>query len=185
MVLRNKLLIFIAALVVFLTLCGKCFGDPELNQDYELLMIQANIKQEQKVFKLMEIIHSIRPNTPVSTAFSISKSVIKYSTVFNIPIGVYICIMKRESEFVPDADENMGAGLMQIVPRYHSYLMWAHSFKRKDLYDIDNNILIGSHILKNGSERYDSIWGGVYLFSGGNSWYANNVIYCSKTINCN
>jgi Soluble lytic murein transglycosylase and related regulatory proteins (some contain LysM/invasin domains) len=161
-------------------MCEECLGDPEPNELYMSVLLLAERRKEQKIFELMEIILSIRSDTPPETALSISRGIFRYAQVFNIPHMIYVCIMKRESGFDPEADENRGAGLMQIVPRYHQEIMEAYNFRRKDLYNIENNILMGSLILDYGVKRNGSVWWGLYYFSGGNSNYANNICYCAK-----
>jgi hypothetical protein len=100
------------------------------------------------------IIHRLRPQLDVSIVRQIDKAIIKYSAMYQIPPEFIVYLMKRESNFQPLAKSKVGAiGLMQVFPKWHWDKMQEMGIDYKAVYHIDNNVRLGTWILR---EYYDS-----------------------------
>ena len=119
-------------------------------------MVVANTKQrievKQEVFNktIFSSIKKLQPKLDNKTCIHITKEITKYSKLSKIPSILLVSIIFVESGFNQMATSKTGAiGLMQIM-----YSVWKKSPELKHvgtlykLYQIDNNIIAGTNILK-------------------------------------
>lgn len=85
--------------------------------------------------------------------------VIKYGKEFDVDPVLIFSVIKVESNFVPEAESNVGArGLMQLMNEAYDWVKFrldddSESFD--DMYDPETNIMYGTYYLSFLMERYD------------------------------
>jgi len=98
---------------------------------------------------LINSITHLNPKITPDIKEKIVNAVIISEKRFNIPPLLIICLIKEESNFNPEAHNRFGAtGLMQVIPRYHQDFIVLNGWKQEDLFNVSNNVTLGTSILK-------------------------------------
>ncbi len=152
-----------------------------------ILAIKASLPQQQiqpkpppivqiKKPDLIKIIQSKQPKLDPATAKEIATAVEKYSKRYTFPPELIICIIERESSFRlralsnPTKNSQAGCmGLMQINPLAHPKKLKKLNIKGSQIYHIDNNIHVGTMILREYYDKTKTISGALKKYLGANS----------------
>ena len=140
-----KFMLLVSFLIAIITLI---FAIPTKNN----IETKQEVEVKQEVFNktIFSSIKKLQPKLDNKTCIHITKEITKYSKLSKIPSILLVSIIFVESGFNQMATSKTGAiGLMQIM-----YSVWKKSPELKHvgtlykLYQIDNNIIAGTNILK-------------------------------------
>lgn len=106
---------------------------------------------------------SINPSLSPGEVYDIGRAIVRYSRAYRLPPGLIVAVIKVESSGRLDALSPKGAvGLMQVMP------WWPRELGIKgDLYSVDTNIRIGTHILAENIKRWGRKEGILRYYRGG------------------
>ena len=109
-------------------------------------------------------------NIKNNDARNIVDNVYYYSKEKSLDPTLVLGMIEKESSFNKNAVGNGSIGLMQIIPKYHKPLINNKISKNGgSLKDIDNNIDVGTSILKEKINKYDSISRSLQHYNGNTS----------------
>lgn len=192
----------ICGCVVMAVLCTTLFvvlhADLQLKQVIQLEEYQAQIDtlREQldnyekalrkKDITVVPTLLKLRPQLDIAIAEEISKAIIKYSRQYQLPPQFIVHLMRRESGFNILAVSKAGAvGLMQVMPKAHKDKMAKLGISHSQLFHIDNNVRLGSMILRDYFDQTGSIEKALKKYVGGNhASYTQDILigYTNATI---
>ena len=182
--------IFITVILCLLLTVGASIIGYNVNKYYynpnqNLFNISPN-----KTEKLVKIIKTIQPKIDQGVCGLIAKSVIKYSSEYQLPPELIICIIKQESTFrltltsTPTPKSKAGCmGLMQINPLAHPEKLKKLKIQKfSELYHIDKNIHLGCMILREYYDKSKDIQKALNRYVGGDQKYVNDILSQFATI---
>lgn len=189
---------FVVISILWGVLLAIVVADRELKKVTQLKQFQVEIdalsKQldnyekllREKKITVVPAIMKLRPQLDKRVAQQISDSIIKYSRKYQIPPEFIVWLIKRESRFNVLAVSKMGAiGLMQVMPKAHRDKMEQLKIGKAELYHIDNNVHLGSRILREYYDKTGSIDKALKKYVGGSHpSYTNDILvgYANETI---
>lgn len=125
---------------------------------------------------LSNLIQKKQPKIDPATAKEIAMAITKYSTKFNFPPELILCLIERESSFHKKAfskptskSKNGCKGLMQINPLAHPEKLKKLGIKGDEIFHIDKNIHIGTMILREYYDKTGSISRALKKYIGTNN----------------
>lgn len=132
-----------------------------------------------EVVSTVKMIQVMNPEISNNLAGEIALYAQKYAEEHNLPVLFVLTIIKTESEFIPTIRGKSGdSGLMQIIPRYHKKRMKRLGVTPEELFNVDENIMVGCDILgETAKGRTDdkSLKVAALRFNGRSS-YANKIM---------
>jgi soluble lytic murein transglycosylase-like protein len=151
-------------IILFCTLI-KCI-DIKLKKEKEMIKQNYNDKltenfiNDKKQFKqnMIKSLYYLKSNADPKISNKIVDSIIKNANENNMPPLLILCLIFQESSFNHLASNKYNAiGLMQIIPKYHQEKIDNYCNNIDELYHIDNNIAIGTLILKEYFNKSENI----------------------------
>jgi len=119
---------------------------------------------------LSKLIQKKQPKISQTIAKEIATAVEKYATKYQFPPELIICLIERESSFNPVTISKANCkGLMQINGKFHTEKLKKLNIKGAELFDIDNNIHLGTMILREYYDKTGSISGALKRYLGANN----------------
>ncbi len=112
----------------------------------------ANFKQKEEILKVLS-----QGEMQLDDAMEIAQTVMAESKKYNIPVSLFLAIMKKESNFNVDARSSVNAmGIMQIHPiTWDEYTKKLNlNVSRKKAFDPALNIMVSAAVLSDLRDRY-------------------------------
>jgi hypothetical protein len=115
----------------------------------EITIKKLDINEYEILYKKTEFLLKNEGSKIPKYLSEIITNVIKYGNENNIDYELILSIIYIESSFNKNEHNSYGAtGLMQIVPKFLENLCKTYHISKSEVYDIDNNIFMGTTQLK-------------------------------------
>lgn len=160
--------------------------------DYKLLLEKQNkifsttlekyFTDKDLPFRIMEL----QPKLDFDVARKYTHAIFKYSEESNLPPKLVMAIIFRESAFNNMETSSMNArGPMQIITKFHPEEMEVCGATDETIYQIEENICVGTKVLRKYIEQQGSVKDALYKYVGGmHHDYVGDVleIYTESTV---
>lgn len=110
-----------------------------------------------KPFDIERAIESYAPAVDPVLRSHIAATIQKYSDERGLDPALVTAVAARESGFAPMRKNGEDCGVMQINTRYQATRLVRHGITSTTLYHIDNNVMLGTEILKENMDRYGNV----------------------------
>lgn len=143
------------------------------------------INQVSAFKKLENYIVNKYKNISNTDARKIVKTSYQYAQKRNLEHTLVLAIIEGESNFDKSIKSSANAiGLMQVIPKYHQETIKKAvnentTTKSNSIYDIENNIASGTHIIRQYIDKYKNIPRALQAYRGQH----NNMQYAKKILN--
>ena len=153
---------------------------------FPLLSYSTTQENSSKVTKMANYITSKYNNVSTQDAIQISNTALIHAQKHNIEPSLILGLIEKESKFQKNIVSKGNAhGLMQIIPKWHKQNINEVIPKNGGtLKSIDNNVAIGTNILKTQLEKYPNISRALQAYNGNHngSSYAKQVLHYQHQI---
>ncbi len=113
--------------------------------------------QVDRPFDIEKAIANYAPAVDPFLRSHIAATIQKHAEAQGIDPALVTAVAARESGFAPMRKSGDDIGVMQINTRYQATRLEKHSISLTTLYHIDNNIMLGTEILKENLDRYGNV----------------------------
>lgn len=113
--------------------------------------------QVDRPFDIEKAIANYAPAVDPYLRSHIAATIQKHAEAQGIDPALVTAVAARESSFHPMKRNGEDCGIMQINTRYQATRLEKHSISLTTLYHIDNNIMLGTEILKENLDRYGNV----------------------------
>jgi soluble lytic murein transglycosylase len=96
-----------------------------------------------------------------------SEYIVKYSSKYKLDPYLVMAVIKVESNFVPEAESDYAAGLMQLTEETAEWNAKEMGLEDYDYKDPETNIKIGCHYLKHLIDKYENVDTALAAYNGG------------------
>lgn len=110
-----------------------------------------------KPFDIEGAIERFNPAVDPYLRGHIAATIQKHAEAQGIDPALVTAVAARESSFHPMQKNGEDCGIMQINTRYQATRLEKHGISSTTLYHIDNNIMLGTEILKENLDRYGNV----------------------------
>ncbi len=152
-------------------------GDKILEVEWKGGVFELPVETVERVpyrLKLVRAVMKSNPEIDKRVALDIVDSAIKYSDIYDLSAALVVSVIIVESKGVSTAVSPKGAvGLMQVMPYMADYLGF-----EGDLFDVDDNIRLGTFILADNIRRWGRSEGIERYFWGAST--IHNSAYLGK-----
>lgn len=146
---------------------------------YKLVLDQFHHEEGQKLgmnaetFKtyvnIMSYITYVNPNLPQQQKEDMAKAIIKYSSMYCLPVGIVVGVIAVESTFRADAvgrrtKSGRAKGAMQVMWPLHRKLAQSLDVNQVTILTADGGVKVGCCLLKRYIQYEKSILGGLIRF---------------------
>ena len=111
----------------------------------------------EKPFDIEGAIEKFNPAVDPFLRSHIAATIQKHAEAQGIDPALVTAVAARESSFHPMKRNGEDCGIMQINTRYQASRLEKHGISLTTLYHIDNNIMLGTEILKENLDRYGNV----------------------------
>lgn len=183
-VILSLVIIFLLYLIMGVIINKGTIKEKEMIRQNYKEMTKQKYEKKRIEFKnsMIDSLYYLKSNINPEISTKIINSIIKNANKNNIPPLLILCLIFQESSFNHMAHNDYGAiGLMQIVPKYHEEKIKNHDIEINELYYIDNNITIGTLILKEYFNKSENIVKALQKYVGASvksnaSKYIENIL---------
>lgn len=113
--------------------------------------------QVDRPFDIEKAIANYAPAVDPVLRSHIATTIQKHAEAQGIDPALVTAVAARESSFHPMKRNGDDTGIMQINTRYQATRLEKHGISSTTLYHIDNNIMLGTEILKENLDRYGNV----------------------------
>lgn len=113
--------------------------------------------QVDRPFDIEKAIANYAPAVDPYLRGHIAATIQKHAEAQGIDPALVTAVAARESSFHPMKRNGDDTGIMQINTRYQAARLANHGITTTTLYHIDNNIMLGTEILKENLDRYGNV----------------------------
>lgn len=143
-------------------------------------------ENSSKVTKMANYITSKYKNVSSQDAIKISNTALIHAQKHNIEPSLILGLIEKESGFQKNIVSKGNAhGLMQIIPKWHKQnINEVIAQNGGTLKTIDNNVAIGTNILKTQLKKYPNVSRALQAYNGNHngSSYARQVLHYQRQI---
>lgn len=111
----------------------------------------------ERPFDIEGAIERFNPAVDPVLRSHIAATIQKHAEAQGIDPALVTAVAARESGFAPMKRNGDDTGVMQINTRYQAQRLEKHGISLTTLYHIDNNIMLGTEILKENLDRYGNV----------------------------
>lgn len=122
-----------------------------------------------KEIAFAEYIRGSNPEVPKEDSHEISKAIAKWAKEFHVEPTLMLALSQVESSFNKHSMSPVGAmGLTQVMVKYHTDKVLAakKKFKTPEVFDINNNVYLGSWVLSDCMSRYKVVNKALLCYNG-------------------
>jgi soluble lytic murein transglycosylase-like protein len=170
---RVRGMVFAAAIVIFGSLAGRCYGAESPVLPIPDQTVDAPREGTPTAEEIATVV-STHFHIGLHDALEIGQAVLNAARRYTISPVLLLAVIAVESSFDRFAVSVVGArGLMQVLPSQHRDLV----LRTSDLTDARTNVRIGSAILQDYVRESDgNLEDALYRYSGGAKGYAQRVV---------
>ena len=138
---------------------------------FDLVDVHIEKPSKQVTSKVKNHILSLYDKVPEKDVDEIIDNVMVFSKKYDLEPGLLLGLIESESGFQKGISNGYGAkGVMQVVQRIHHKRVSEHLKKNGgNIYALNNNIEIGSKLLRDMIDIKGSVLGGLKMYKGSNS----------------
>ena len=155
---RRRYTIMLLVILVVLLIISKPMLVSAKNRLQNLLAASHFLKQHEYYKQKEDILNALRQSDiQLGDAMEVTQTLIKESKKYNIPVSLFLAIMKKESNFNVDARSTVNAmGIMQIRPlTWDAYTKKLNlNVSRKQAFDPALNIMVSAAVLSDLRDIY-------------------------------
>jgi len=148
----KKLLIISLVQACFIGIC--IYGWTTYINPAEVVAYEVQV---DRPFDIEKAIANYAPAVDPVLRSHIAATIQKHAEAQGIDPALVTAVAARESSFHPMKRNGDDTGIMQINTRYQAARLAKHEITTTTLYHIDNNIMLGTEILKENLDRYGNV----------------------------